>query len=336
MAYTTDMSSIPVFYNKKFLERFVPTVAMKELATSKPLPANSGTTMYFPQMSASSTTVSAYKSAAGTIVTPEAANDFRVSAVIEKYRNAKGIWDLAKITGLSTYIDEVVNEQADHAAAIIDKRILEECYGTSAMPFGGGFSCFAYDTTAGANLLTDGVNTRSQMSAIGTFFGMAGRSFKATTATIRAAAGLLRSRNVKPYEDGFFRMAVHTDTEMALLADTTWAASPNYLTSDEMARGIFGAYGGVKFVRDNNIYTSACGTSAAGYAQATAYCNVLLGKGALAVSELDGGVKTYLKESGASDTYNPVNEFVTFGWKIMFVPKRLNVQCGLIVLTQDN
>lgn len=330
MAYTTDMSTIPQYYHKSFLERLVPAVAMKELAISKPLPANSGTTMFFPQMSASSTTVSAYKSAAGTPVTPEAANDFRVSAVIEKYRNAKGIWDLAKITGLSTYIDEVVNEQADQASIIIDKRILEEAYGTSAMPADYGFSCFAYDTTAGVNILAT-----SQMSAIGTFFGMAGRSFKATTATIRAAAGLLRSRNVKPYDDGFYRMAVHSDTEMALLADTTWAANPNYLTADEMAKGIFGAYGGVKFVRDNNVFTSAVGTSAAAYTQATAYCSVLVGKGALAVSELDGGVKTYLKESGASDTYNPVNEFVTFGWKVMFVPKRLNVNCGLIVLTQD-
>lgn len=329
-AYTTDMSTIPIHYNKRYLERLVPSIAMKELCMSKPLPANSGTTMYFPQMSASSTTVSAYKSTAGTVVSTEAAHDFRVSAVIEKYRNAKGIWDLSKLTGLSTYIDEVVDEQADQASQIIDKRILEEAYGTSAMPWGGGFSCFAYDTTAGVNILAT-----SQMSAIGTFFGMAGRTFKATTATIRAAAGELRGRNVKPFEDGYYRMAVHTDTEMALMADTTWAASPNYLDKDEISKGIFKAYGGVKFVRDNNVYTSACGTSAAAYTQATAYCSVLVGKGALAISELNGGVKTYLKEPGTQDTSNPVDEFVTFGWKVMFVPKRLNVQCGLIVLTQD-
>jgi len=330
MAHTVDMSSIPMFYDKRYLERLVPQIAMEELCLQKPLPANSGTTMYFPMMSASSTTVSAYKSTAGTVVTPEAAHDFRVSAVIEKYRNAKSIWDLAKITGLSTYIDEVVDEQADQAAQIIDKKILEEAYGTSAMPWGGGFSCFAYDTTAGVNILAT-----SQMSAIGTFFGMAGRTFKATTATIRAAAGKLRGLNVRPFDDGFYRMAVHTDTEMALLADTTWATSPNYLTPEEIQKGIFKAYAGVKFVRDNNIYTSACGTSAAAYTQATAYCSVLVGKGALGMSKLDGGVKTYLKEPGTQDTSNPVDEFVTFGWKIMFVPKRLNVNKGLIVLTQD-
>lgn len=329
MAYTTDPSTIPAYYHKKFLERLVPNVAMYEIADKRPLPENSGTTMYFPQMSASSTMVSAYKSTAGTIVTPEAANDFRVSAVIEKYRNAKGIWDVVKLTGLSTYIDEVVAEQADQAAVIIDKRILEACYGSSAFPNGDGFSCFAYDTTAGVNILAT-----SQMSAIGTFFNMAGRTFKTTTATIRAAAGVLRGKNVRPFDDGYYRMACHTNTEMALLADTTWAASPNYLTQDEIAKGNFGAYGGVKFVRDNNVYTSACGTSSAGVAQAVAYANVLLGKGALAVSELKG-IETFLKESGSTDTYNPVNEFVTFGWKIMFVPKRLNASCGLIVLGAD-
>lgn len=329
MAYTTDPSTIPAYYHKKFLERLVPSIAMYDIAEKRPIPENSGTTMYFPQMSASSTTVSAYKSTAGTIVTPEAANDFRVSAVIEKYRNAKGIWDVVKLTGLSTYIDEVVAEQADQAARIIDKRILEAAYGSSAFPNGDGFSCFAYDTIAGVNILAT-----SQMSAIGTFFNQAGRNFKATTATIRAAAGVLRAANVRPFDDGYYRMAVHTNTEMALQADTTWAASPNYLSKEEIAKGVFGAYAGVKFVRDNQIYTSACGTSSAGVAQATAYASVLVGKGGLAVSELKG-IQTYLKESGSQDTYNPVNEFVTFGWKIMFVPKRLNPSCGLIVLTAD-
>jgi N4-gp56 family major capsid protein len=97
-----------------------------------------------------------------------------------------------------------------------------------------------------------------------------------------------------------------------------------------MAKGTWGSYAGIKFVRDNNIYTSALGVSSL-----VAYASVLLGKGALAVSELTGGVKTYLKESGSQDTSNPVNEFVTFGWKVMFVPKRLNTQSGLIVLSAD-
>jgi hypothetical protein len=42
-----------------------------------------------------------------------------------------------------------------------------------------------------------------------------------------------------------------------------------------------------------------------------------------------------MKESGPQDTFNPVNEFVSFGWKIHFVPKVLNVSAGFICVTAD-
>ena len=97
-----------------------------------------------------------------------------------------------------------------------------------------------------------------------------------------------------------------------------------------MKKGIFGQYAGAQLIRDNNMLASACGSSGA-----TLYYNLLLGHGSLGVSELDGGVKTYMKESGPTDTYNPVDEFVTFGWKIAFVPVQENISCGLIVVTAD-
>jgi N4-gp56 family major capsid protein len=322
MAHTgsTDMSSIPQYYNLRFIERLIPQIAMMDIVEMRPLPANSGTVMYFPRISNSSTTVSAYKSTEGTAVTPEKIGDIRVSATVEKYRNAKSIWDVAKITALNGYFDAAVDEQADQASQIIDKRILESAYGTSAASWGGGFSIQFADLVSGTD-----------WSSVSAAAGYIGTSKTITAAMVRRWVGILRSRQVKPYDSGFFQLVVHSNTEMAIQADSTWQVAAGAYTNPElMQKGLFGRYAGAEMRRDNNVYTSANGSSGA-----TLYYSLLLGRGSMAVSQLNGGVQTFMKESGDQDTSNPVNEFVVFGWKIMFVPVILNVSCGLICVTSD-
>jgi N4-gp56 family major capsid protein len=316
---TTDMNTIPVYYNKSFIERLIPQITMRAYCQAEPLPANSGKVIYFPKISNSSTTVSAYKGTEGTVVSTEKVVDTQISATIETYRNAKAIWDIAKLTALNGYIDEAVSEQADQASIIIDKRILQSAYGTSATPLGAGFSVQFADWSTGSDY--------SEASAIGA---LTGTSRTITTAMIRKWVKILRGRNVKPLEDNLYALIVHSDTEMAVQADTTWQNAYFYTDPENPLSGIFGKYGGCKMIRDNNIYTSANGSSGA-----TLYYNVLLGKGALAITELDGGIKTFMKESGPQDTSNPANEFITFSWKVFFVPKILNVSSGLICVTAD-
>jgi N4-gp56 family major capsid protein len=99
---------------------------------------------------------------------------------------------------------------------------------------------------------------------------------------------------------------------------------------ENLRKGVAGTYGGAKIVIDNNITTSANGS-----AGATIYYSLLMGRGALGATELDGGIHTYAKKSGESDTSNPINQFVTFGYKANFVSKILNLSCGLVILTAD-
>lgn len=323
-AYTasTAISTIPQYYDKKFLERLEAVPTMYELLPKKPIPEGNGMTMYFPRMSSSSTTPSAYKGIQGTIMSTEGVNDVRVSATLETFRNAKAVWDIAKLTALNTYMDEVVDEQGTQARNIIDKRILEAAYGC---PIDTAYNL--------SNLLGGGnVATFSAIYLSGTYNMPAVHSTATITAVaIRSWVKKLRSRNVEGFfDDGMYLLVVHSDTEMAIQADTTWQAAYAYTDPENMRKGLFGTYGGVKMARNNNILVSACGS-----AGATLHFSLLLGKGAMAVSELNGGVKTYMKESGPTDTFNPVSEFVTFGWKIHFVPKVLNVSSGLIVVTAD-
>jgi len=95
-----------------------------------------------------------------------------------------------------------------------------------------------------------------------------------------------------------------------------------------MRKGVAGTYGGAKVQIDNNIKSSALGSGGD-----TVYYSLLLGHGAMGVTELTG-TKYYTVSSGASK-YDPLDEFITVGWKSIFVPAVLNVSCGFVILTGD-
>lgn len=312
---------VPNYYSKVFLERLVPGPRMMEFCVKKPLPTNGGKVVLFPRMLNSSTMVSAYKLTEGTVISTGKIDDAQVSATIEQFGNAVALWDLTELTAINGTVEETVRELADQANNIIDKRIMEEAYGTSATATGAGFSMFFYNTVGKTDL---GAST----SAGFTYAGITEYSTKA--ATIRAAVKTMLARNVKPLDDGFFALVVHSDTAMRLQADSEWQTAYQYTDPENLRKGVAGTYSGAKIVIDNNIKTSANGSLGA-----TLYYSLLLGKGAIGATQLDGGIHTYAKKSGESDTSNPINQFITFGWKSNFVPQRLNVSCGLVVITAD-
>ena len=326
MAYTatTDVAGfLPNYYSKVFLERLVPGPRMLQFCTMKPLPKNQGKVAYFPRMVVSSTTVSAYKLAEGTVITPEKIDDAQVSATIEQFGNSKAIWDLTELTAIDSTVEETVKEIADQASNIIDIRTMEGGYGTSATPYGGsGFSMFAFNTVGAAE--NGGIAMSVVYAAVGA------TEFRMKAATVRAAVKKLMGRNVRPLDDGFYALVCHSDTASRLQADSEWQTAYQYTDPENLRKGVAGTYAGAKIVIDNNIRTSANGSNGD-----TIYYSFLLGRGALGATELDGGIKTYTKKSGEQDTYNPINQFITFGWKANFVAKHLNLSAALVVLTAD-
>jgi N4-gp56 family major capsid protein len=321
-AYTasTDQNTLPNYYSKVFLERLVVGPKAMQFCMKKPLPKGSGTAAYFPRIVNPSDTVSAYKLTEGTIISTEKVVDVQVSALIEQFGNAQAVTDITNLTAINGMVEEATRALADQADAILDQRILQEAYGTSATPTGQGFSAFAYNTVGGTDL---GTST----SAFGTYVG--NTEFRMTAATLRAATGKLRARNVKPFEDGYFGLLVHSDTASRLRDDSEWQSAYQYTDPKSIRMGITSAYEGVKVVVDNNVTTSANGSGGN-----TLYYSVLLGQGAMGATELDGGISFYATNEGASKA-DPINQFTSIGWKSNFVPKILNVSCGLNVITAD-
>lgn len=324
MAVTTTGSTIntlPKFYNKVFLERLVPNPVMMNYAIMKPQPTGNGTVVYFPRIANSSYMVSAYALTEGTAVTPRKFVDVQVSATIIQYGDAIAVSDLAELTVIDSTTMEVVKEQGDLAKNIIDKRIMEEAYGTSATASGAGFSMFFWNTASNAGL---GTSTSAGFTYAGTV------EYAMSVKTLRAATSALRVRNVRPFDSGYFALVCHTNTAAKILADSEWQAGYQYTDPIQMRKGAVAQFGGTEVVVDNNVTTSANGS-----AGNTLYYSILLGQGGLGVTQLDGGVSTIIKKSGEQDTSNPLNQFSTFGWKINFVPVRLNLSSGLIVITAD-
>jgi N4-gp56 family major capsid protein len=319
-AYTasTDVATLPKYYSKVFLERLVVGPKMAQLCIKKPLPTGNGTVAYFPRVTNPSTTVSAYKLAQGTIRETEKILDAQVSATIEQFGNSQAVTDITDLTAINGFVEEATKSLADQADSILDQRIMQEVYGTSATPTGAGFSTCAWNTV-GATVV--------QMSSYHTYVGTT--EFRMKASTVRNGVTLLRARNVMPLEDGMFALVAHSDTASRLRNDSEWQNAYVYTDAESIRKGITSAYEGVKVIVDNNIKTSANGS-----AGNTLYYSILMGSGALGVTELDGGIKFYATNGGASKA-DPINQFSTIGWKANMVPARLNLSCALILVTAD-
>jgi N4-gp56 family major capsid protein len=297
---------------------------MLEYVTKRPVPMNEGSVVYFARMTNSSTTPSAYKvdyTAGHGPISTEAAASSSVSATVEKFANAKAILDVTALTAINSTVEETVREQGDQAGSIIDIRIMQEAYGTSAAPYGAGFSCFAFNTVGKAEL---GVSTSAYSNYVGTVeYGLA-------TSTIRSAVSKMLMRSVEPLDEGYFSFMCTAKSAFALQADTTWQSAYQYTDPENLRKGIAGDYAGARIVIDNNISTSAAGSNGA-----TLYYNILMGRGALTVSDLDGGSMPQFYTVKGADKFDPVDEFITVGWKAMFAVSRTNISAGLIVVTAD-
>jgi len=166
-----------------------------------------------------STEISAYKLTEGTVVTPDLIDDAQVSATIEQFGRSAGITDVTEMTAINGTITEAVKSLGDQANNIVDKRIMEACYGVSAAGSinaptvaTGALSCIAFNTVAEAET----VAMSAYAAATGT------TEFRMTAATIRYAVGKLMDANVKPFDDGFYALVVKSNTAMRLQADSDW------------------------------------------------------------------------------------------------------------------
>jgi len=358
MAMTTTANVayfLPSYYDKVFLEVFQPTPKAAEYCMQKPLPLHNGKVAYFPRMTATADTPVSYIMTEGTPITPETFVDEQITATVVPFGNAKGITDLTELTAIDSTTEEVVKNLAVQANNLLDKHILTAAY-NSSLPLSatdcGTYTPTASDVTASVSVGTshggfpvifanaDFAGSASTSQAVDLSCTLAGMisainscgsvDSAISAATIRRAAGALKGKNVTPLEKGYYAFLCHTDIAMTLLADSSITDLYKYTDPENLKKGIVGMYTNVLIVEDNNILKAPT----AGLSSGAVYFNVLLGRGALAVTKLDGGVKTYTKPAGSAGTADPINQNATFGWKAIQAAAITNTAAGLIVVAR--
>lgn len=300
------------YYDRLLLERLTANLVMYQFAEKKPLPKNSGKTITwnrYTNMSAASALTE------GTVPAQTVTSTTKVSATLEQYGAYAQPSDLLQMTAIDNQIESLLDLFGYQAGLTVDTRIRNCLLGTSSVPSGAKLPLQYWHSGTSAGY----IGTLSSVNADMTM----------DTNNLREAAFNLRRLNVRPFEDGCFVAVAHPNVIKSIEADSNWQTWNHYIAKETMWKGEVGKIYGIRIVESTNMYST---TSGAG-ASTTAHFTPVFGKGCYAVTELDGGVKTFVKTPGSGDTANPINQYSTVGWKVTFATEVLHTSAGRVVVT---
>ena len=300
------------YYDRLLLEKLRANLVMYQFADKKKLPKNSGTTITwsrYTDFSASSALTE------GTVPAAQVTSASNISATIEQYGDYVQPSDLLVMTAIDNQIESILDLLGYQAALTIDTRIRNGVLGTSSVP-------------SGAKLPLQYWHSGTSSGYVGTLSSVLG-DMTMDTNNIREAAFNLRRLNVRPFEDGCFVAVAHPNVIKDIESDSNWQTWNQYIAKETMWKGEVGKIYGVRIVESTNMYST---TSGAG-ASTTAYFTPVFGKGCYAVTELDGGVKTFVKTPNSYDMSNPLDQYSTVGYKATFATQVLHLSAGRIVVT---
>lgn len=283
-------SDTGIYYDKRWLERLVPQLYFEDCGTKRPLPKNSGTLMKFRRLNK----LTAITSALTENVNPAETTVGTTEVTVEPLTYGQWVKLSKELQwkSINPMMEEVTDELSDNAALSYDT--------IARTVLSGNFT----DQFAGGALNEAAVADTSVLNA----------------AEIRKAVYSLRKNNVPGFQGNMYKGLIHPAGHFDLQSDTaagSWLETSKYIKNDEIMRGEVGALYGVRFVVSTNAGSGTGATDETFHAY-------IFGRDAYAISELSGqGMEMIRKEPGPQDTSNPLNMFVTVGWKFVLAVKVL-------------
>lgn len=278
-----------IFYDKVFLDRAKMMLVYDVGAQKRPVPMNSGKTVYFNRFSPLAVATTPLTEAA--VPTAVDMTSTIVSATFAEYGSYTKVGSLFEMTSIDVNLKEHVEVMGQNAGETIDTLIRDELDGGGTVQLAGGKS----DITAIA--ATDVL----------------------TGAEIRKARRTLMKNKAQLFEDNLFKAIVPTTAAYDLMGNSEWLNSRQYTDSNmSIQNGELGKLYGVRFYETNNEVSAASTT--------TVYSTFVFGKNAYGTLSLNNapGRRIYVKTPGPQDTSNPVDTWSTVGWKQPFAVKVLN------------
>lgn len=291
---TTGLTNLmQIFYDRKFLERAKANLILDWGAQKKPVPANSGKTVYFNRfrpLAKATTALTEAVNPADVDMTTDI-----VSATVAEYGNWVKVSSLFKLTSLDEGLSEHSSVMGQNAGETIDTLI-------------------AAQLSAGATAQLAGSKTSLSTVAITDVF---------SGAEIRKAVRTLKKNKAYKFSDGLFHGFVQPYTSYDLFGNTEWLNSIIYTDTKQLKEGIVGKLHGVLFKESSNLTEE----EDAGASSADIQHNYIFGEHSYGVVDISTGSKPKMivKTPGPQDTSNPLNMFSSVGWKVeAFAVKVLN------------
>lgn len=289
---TTGLTQhMSIYYDKRFLERAKLMLKHDIGAVVKPLPTNSGKTVYFNRMT---------PLAVATTPLTEATNPSDVdmtstivSATVAEYGNWTKVGSLYETTSIDVGLREHVDVHAQNAGETIDALIKNELDG-------GGTEQVVNSKAVTAVTATDIIDGYE----------------------VRKSVLTLKKNKAMPFENGYFRSIVPVSVAQDLRGDSEWLDAYRYTNTENIQNGLLGRLHGVEFFETNNETVAADD----GSGNVDIYTTYVFGANAYGMVDIgsDSEPKIIYKRPSDSDTSNPLNMFSTVGWKASFVAKVLN------------
>jgi N4-gp56 family major capsid protein len=326
---TSLTNTIKSYYDRLLLEMLKPSTKFMQFGIKKPLPKGEGMSVIWNRpnrLALGFTLVEGLP-----VSTANALSTTKISAMIQQYGGVTSISDVVDATSITDVQTMATQILAQQAAETLERVIVSECFvGASAVT--NGLPHHMYKTSAAVYEIWESVSGVSVCSN-GTAPGgaLAGGTYNnpISVSDVRKAIFSLKKLNVAPYDGNDYVAVINTESAEDLVGDSTWINFHQYNSGNEnLYTGEIGKIYGCRFVETNlgpavrGIGDSLSTTSA------ILYGTIIMGKGFYGVTDLDGGIKTYL--TTGADKADPLNQTTLYGWKANFAAHLLNTSCGLV------
>ena len=295
MAYTGSTTStlsgeLLKYLEKRFLLRSRNAIVFGEGLKKQTLPVNSGTTVTFNRYSQMAVATTALSE--GTNPSNSQPTGAQVTATIAQYGGVLPVTDLLFVTSIDREAKEKTDVCAQWMAETLDTLNRNELYNGATVQLANGRSLIS------SILSTDTLSSTE----------------------VRKARRTLRKANAIPFDDGCFLAKTGPDTSYDLVNDSVWLAVSEY--GDSAKSAIFNQEIGklfqVRFIEATANQYSESST-------VTVYSTFVHGQEAVGCVDLESLPNGLIvKQSGDQDTSNPLNLFMTIGWKAAYAVKTLN------------
>ena len=311
---------VKTYYDRMLLETLDPETEYFQFGVKKPLPRGEGNAVIWNRPRGLGF---GQKLAAGIKPSANELSTIKVSALIEVYGGYTLIEDLVSSTAIVDPLEIATQELGKQAAETIDRATMHAIL-------------FFDDQDTPVSTIHVVKTSAALIISTNAFVANVYNDVLIAVSDIRVASTELRRRRVPTVDGQNYVGIIHPVVAADLRSDSTWQNWHQYTTPEFLYRGEIGRVDGVRFVETDFTPVSAGSAnavpiSAALASSAVAYGTNIFGRGFFGVTELDGGIHTFLV-TGATKS-DPLNQASTYGWKAFYTAKVLNVSAGLTLWT---